>query len=70
MSVYFAAGALVVQGYRTTFIKPDCLLEVATDDEAVGRRGDAGGGTGKSSGQNVRVGSTAEVIMADWIGSF
>ena len=40
MSVYFAAGALVVHGYRTTFIKPDCLLEVATDDEAVGRRGD------------------------------
>jgi hypothetical protein len=50
MSVYFAAGALVVHGYRTTFIKPDCLLEVATNDEGVGHRGDAGGVTGKSSG--------------------
>jgi hypothetical protein len=52
------------------FIKPDCLLEVATNDEAVGHRGDVGGVTGKSSGQNARVRSTAEAIMADWIGSF
>jgi hypothetical protein len=32
MSVYFAAGALVVHGHRPTFIKPECLLEVATNE--------------------------------------